>query len=180
MPVEATISEKKLFDLCEPFTMTSVERLWAAASATKYVVKNNVPGAFVECGVWRGGSSMAMMGTLVELGELKRDFFLYDTFQGMTPASTLDIDQNGLDAQTLLERTPKSDGNNIWCVAGIEDVTTNLNLTGYPIEKVKLIEGDVMKTLSLESNLPSNIAILRLDTDWYESTKVELEVLFPA
>lgn len=179
IPVEASQAEIELLTFCQPFTMTSVERLWAALSATKYVAKNNISGAFVECGVWRGGSSMAMMGTLTSLGIENRDFYLFDTFEGMTEATNLDNDPSGVNAQSLLEKTSKGDGNNIWCVADIQDVSTNIALTGYPVERVKLVKGDVLETLLSEENIPDQIAILRLDTDWYESTKIELEILFP-
>jgi hypothetical protein len=50
--------------------------------------------------------------------------------------------------------------------------------TGYPVEKMHFVQGAVEKTLR-EHELPPSIAVLRLDTDWYESTKVEMEVLYP-
>lgn len=45
--------------------------------------------------------------------------------------------------------------------------------------QVILIEGDVLETLVKTQNIPGKISVLRLDTDWYESTKKELEVLYP-
>ena len=68
-----------------PFTMTSPERINALCEAVRYVVRNGIPGAFVECGVWRGGSAMAAVRTLLECGDAERSVFLFDTFEGMTP-----------------------------------------------------------------------------------------------
>jgi hypothetical protein len=53
-----------------------------------------------------------------------------------------------------------------------------MNSTGYPMDQVNFVVGKVEQTLNLRSNIPDAIALLRLDTDWYESTKVELETLY--
>lgn len=179
IPIEASSSEIELLSKCAPFTMTSNERLWSTISASKYVIHNKVPGAFVECGVWRGGSTMAMLGSLVELSTLDREIYLFDTFEGMTAASNLDTDLTGVNAQALMIETEKTAGNNIWCIAGLDDVRSNLSMMNYPDRRFHFIVGDVLETLSVQENLPEEIALLRLDTDWYESTKRELEVLFP-
>jgi hypothetical protein len=62
-------------------------------------------------------------------------------------------------------------------VAGRADVEANVRSTGYPFEQFTFVEGDVSQTL--QQTVPEKIALLRLDTDWYESTKTELEVLYP-
>lgn len=179
VPVEASETENEILMRSRPFTMASDQRVWASMSAAKYIVNNKVLGAVVECGVWRGGCSMAMMETVLSLGPERRDFFLFDTFEGMTDASEFDIDPSGTAARYLLRRARKTEGNNIWCIADFEDVKSNVGKTGYPTEVIHLIQGDVTKTLEIASNLPEKIALLRLDTDWYESTKKELKVLFP-
>ena len=179
VPVEASSEEKEILRRTERFTMTTRERLWASMSAVKYAVLNGVPGAVVECGVWRGGSTMAMVEVLVTLGVRDREVFLFDTFSGMTPASDFDTDSLGVPAKVHLESTPRVTGANVWCIAGIDDVRANLDSTGYPASLIRLVQGDVTETLEIEANLPGSIAVLRLDTDWYESTKKELEILFP-
>jgi O-methyltransferase len=179
VPVEASPEEKQILRRTEGFTMTTRERLWASMSAVKYVALNHVPGAVVECGIWRGGSTMAMIEVLLMLGVRDREVFLFDTFSGMTPASDFDTDSLGVPAKAHLESTPRVTGNNVWCIAGIDDVRANVDSTGYPADLVRLVQGDVLETLEIEANLPAAIAVLRLDTDWYESTKKELEVLFP-
>lgn len=178
-PVEASELDRTIMDFCKPFSMTSSERIWATISATKYIIKNGICGDFVECGVWRGGSSMAMMMTLKNLGATDRQLYLFDTFSGMTEPSKKDVDNSGSLAKTLLNRTNKGNGNNIWCIASIEDVKQNFSKLSYPEEKLRLIKGDVAASLKEEANIPNKIALLRLDTDWYESTKIEMEVLFP-
>jgi O-methyltransferase len=176
-PVEASPEEIAILDRCRPFTMTSNERIWASMSAASYVAKNHVAGAIVECGVWRGGSSMAMLEILMMLGVNDRNFFLYDTFEGMTQPTQFDQDRSGQLAEVLLSKAPKT--SNLWAMASIEDVQENLAKTGYPSQLLHFIEGDVTATLEVQENLPNEIAVLRLDTDWYESTKRELDVLFP-
>jgi|AntAceMinimDraft_1070359.scaffolds.fasta_scaffold20434_3 hypothetical protein len=179
IPVEASEEQSKSMQRCSNFTMTGPEKLWACISAAEYVVKNEIPGAIVECGVWKGGSTMAMVESLVRLGDFSREVFLYDTFEGMTPPSQLDLDPRGIDARTLLESSPKNSANHLWAISELDEVRTNVESTGYPADLMRFIQGDVNSTLENSKNLPDQIAVLRLDTDWYESTKKELEVLFP-
>lgn len=177
-PVEATNSEIDTLNFVKEYTMTSSQRIWSLITATTYVIKNNIKGDFVECGVWRGGSSMAVARTLLALNDRSRALHLYDTFSGMTEPTQFDVEAtSGLQADALLNTTSKGDGNNIWCIASKEDVSMNMAKTGYPSEKVNYVVGDVSKTL--QTPFPNEIALLRLDTDWYESTKIELEILFP-
>jgi predicted O-methyltransferase YrrM len=59
----------------------------------------------------------------------------------------------------------------------LADVQANLRSTGYPVERMRFVVGDVADTVPREA--PERIAILRLDTDWYASTRHELEHLYP-
>jgi len=178
LPVEATEQDAELIASLKPFTMTSSERLWSLINAVRHVVDNRIPGDFVECGVWRGGSVMAMTKELTSLGVLDRQIWLYDTFAGMTKPTSADIEAgSGVTASDMLLATQVADGDNVWCVAGLPDVQTNVFSTGYPKEKFTFVEGDVAQTLG--SSFPESISLLRLDTDWYESTRMELEVLYP-
>jgi O-methyltransferase len=178
-PPELTEKEIAHIELCRPFTMTSPERLYATLSSTKYIARNKIPGAFVECGVWRGGSSMLMAYTLLSLEVNDRDFYLFDTFNGMTEPTEVDRDSSGQTAKHQLNISEKKEGNNIWCIASIEDVQENFSSVGYPSHLVHYVKGDVEETLKMPENLPDQVALLRLDTDWYASTKKELDILFP-
>jgi O-methyltransferase len=178
LPVEATKDDRAIIDSVRPFTMTSSERVWSLLQAVRYVAQHGIPGDFVECGVWRGGSVMAMARKLSSMGHEDRNLWLYDTYEGMTPPSTADVEAvTGTSAADMLASTAVGDGNNVWCVAGLDDVTSNLASTGYPRDRLRFIQGDV--ALTLREEVPEHISLLRLDTDWYESTKSELEILYP-
>lgn len=174
----ADLSEamRESIDRAQPFTMTSPERLATLCMAVEYVVANQIPGAFVECGVWRGGSSMAAALTYQRLGRDDVDLFLFDTFEGMSPPSKEDIrPDTGEAAEELLAASDRR--SEIWAYAPIEEVRRNLAGTGYPAERLHFVKGKVEETIP--ESAPEQIAILRLDTDWYESTKHELNHLLP-
>jgi O-methyltransferase len=164
------------YRLCQPHTMTQPERLYALFNAVRYVVAAGVPGAFAECGVWKGGSVMMMALVLKSLDVTDRDIYLFDTFEGMTAPTDRDVDWRGVPpAQQLAEGDRAR--NDAWAWAPLDDVRRNLQLTGYPMERFVFVRGDVRQTLP--GRAPDRLALLRLDTDWYESTRHELEQLFP-
>jgi len=178
LPIEASEQDAELINSLKRFTMTSSERLWSLINAVRHVVDNQIPGDLVECGVWRGGSVMAMARELSSLGVSDRRIWLYDTFAGMTDPTSFDVEAgSGVTASNMLSSTEVADGDNVWCVAGLQDVRANVRSTGYPFENFTFVEGDVSETL--KSDVPDSISLLRLDTDWYESTRTELEVLYP-
>jgi hypothetical protein len=178
LPGDATPADKAIVDGLRPYSMTSAERLWTLLNAVRYIVAERVPGDIVECGVWRGGSMMAAAGELLRQGDIMRRLWLYDTYAGMTEPTPEDVEAGtGITAEQMLASTSVGDGNNVWCVAGRADVEANMRSTGYPMENIAFIEGDVAQTLL--TSAPSSIALLRLDTDWYQSTKAGLEVLYP-
>ena len=177
LPADVTLEDRAIIEAVAGYTMTSVERQMALIQAIRFVVKQRIAGCYVECGVWRGGSSMAAALTLAQEGDTTRDLYLYDTFEGMTPPTAADRTPDGTLAQVHLDNDPNRTGVN-WCVAGIEDVQRNMASTGYPSERIHLVRGPVEATIP--SQAPEQpIALLRLDTDWYESTKHELIHLFP-
>jgi O-methyltransferase len=178
LPVEATAEQSALIASLRPYTMTSAERLWSLLNAVRYVVEEGLPGDLAECGVWRGGSVMAMALQLKAMGVTDRRIWLYDTFAGMTSPTAEDVEAGtGTTAAEMLTATEVGDGNNVWCVAGRADVEANVRSTGYPMEQFTFVEGDVAQTL--RDQVPESISLLRLDTDWYESTRIGLEVLYP-
>ncbi len=171
-----------IYHKCKDYTMTSPKRMYALYNAVKYIVQNNIEGDIVECGVWRGGSAMVIAYTLELLGDRSRDLFLYDTYEGMTPPTSEDVDYSGNSADVLLKSANKSKGTakeSIWCIADLDDVKSNLAKTKYPENKLHYIQGKVEDTLT-QAAKTDKISLLRLDTDWYESTKIEMEKLFPS
>lgn len=178
LPVEASQTDEAIYSFVRPYTMTSSLRVWALCSAVKYIISKGIDGDFVECGVWRGGSAMAIARQLLALNVKERHIWLYDTFSGMTQPTLEDKEAgSGTEASTLLKNQPREQGKNIWCIASKDDVLSNLEKTGYPLELVQAVQGDILETL--DRVVPRSISLLRLDTDWYESTKKELEVLYP-
>ncbi|OUC14486.1 MAG: macrocin O-methyltransferase [Alkalinema sp. CACIAM 70d] len=161
----------------QPYTMTSVERIFALIQAVEYVVRAGIPGDMVECGVWQGGSMMAVAQTLQRLGDTDRDLYLFDTYEGMPQPTEADVDYSGNSAAAEFEAMKKTADSSDWCYASIEQVQQNLASTGYPMARINLIKGKVEDTIPVQA--PEKIAILRLDTDWYESTQHELIHLFP-
>jgi len=178
LPVEASPADAALISSLRQYTMTSAQRLWSLLNAVRYITENEISGDLVECGVWRGGSVMAMASQLLRQGVSDRQIWLYDTFAGMTEPTTEDVEAGtGVTAQSMLATTEIGDGNNVWCVASREDVAHNVATTGYPPAQFHFVQGDVVQTLTQQ--VPDSIALLRLDTDWYESTRAGLEVLYP-
>jgi hypothetical protein len=167
-----------LQERCAPRTMTSIERMYALHQATAHIVRTDVPGDLVECGVWRGGSVMLMALTLLALGVDDRTIWLYDTFAGMTPPAAEDVQvMTGEAAADVLATHPRDEEDPFWGVAPRTVVEDGLRTTGYPMDLFRFVEGDVLDTLPVEA--PDGIALLRLDTDWYASTRHELEHLYP-
>lgn len=167
----------QLYHLCQGASMTSVERLYGLWQAVRHVTEAGIPGAFVECGVWRGGSVMLMAATLRGLGVRDRDIWLYDTFEGMSEPSGNDVDVMGNPADALLRSDARSEDSSIWAYAPIDAVRRNVAQVDYPADRYRFVKGRVEDTIPAEA--PDEIAILRLDTDWYESTRHELVHLFP-
>ena len=178
LPPDFTQDERALVLNVREFTATSPERIIALKTAVEFIVRNKVPGSLVECGVWRGGSVMTIALTLLKLGETNRNLYLFDTFEGMTPPTAEDYDVHGQPASTIFSRLARKTGGSDWCCATVEEVRSNIASTGYPMKRVHLIKGRVEETIP-NPVLTFPIALVRLDTDWYGSTKHELIHLFP-
>jgi len=162
---------QRMLSACRMATMTSTERLYALHCAVRYVVEAGIPGAFAECGVWKGGSVMMIALTLQSLGVTDRNIYLFDTFTGPPPPTDADVDLTGV---SMVELT---NSGIVWPRAPLEEVRANLGATPYPAERFHIVPGDVRDTIP--RNAPDLIALLRLDTDWYESTSHEIQHLFP-
>lgn len=160
----------------ESLTMVGVDRLWAVIQSTKYILANHLEGDLVECGVWRGGCAIAMAMILKDFNSNKK-IWLFDTFAGMTKPSKFDIKFDGKETLKKFILSDRGDHNN-WCYSSLDEVKKSFEKFNL-IKNINFIKGDVLETLLIPQNLPDEIALLRLDTDWYESTKKELEILYP-
>jgi O-methyltransferase len=177
LPPDFDTQMTEIVRLVRPYTLTSPERIFALCSALRYLEHAGVPGDIVECGVWRGGSMMAAAYTLRKLGNERRRLLLFDTFEGMPPPDQRDVAYTGETAAARLARSDRADPSSVWAYAPLDDVQTNMARTGYPAAQIAYVRGKVERTLP--ASAPDQIALLRLDTDWYESTRHELEHLFP-
>jgi O-methyltransferase len=168
----------EIWRTCRPFTMTSKARGYGLFKAAEHLVRTGVAGDLVECGVWRGGSTMVMAMSMLHFGDASRTIHLFDTFNGMTRPTDLDRSAiSGAPALGRWEAARRPDGGNDWGRADLDDVRTNLGLTRYPADRFRFYPGDVADTLPKAAM--GDIALLRLDTDFYESTKIELETFYP-
>jgi hypothetical protein len=174
--------DRRIVERALPLTLTGAARLQALVDAVRYCESSGAEGAFAECGVWRGGSVLAMVLTLQDMGVDDRDIYLYDTFEGMTEPTEHDvspIDPPALETWREAER----EGTKAWPYLfdpetfNEEAVLETVLSTGYPRERVHAVAGTVEETLPEQA--PERLAILRLDTDWYESTRHELVHLYP-
>jgi O-methyltransferase len=165
----------QIIERVRPYTMTGPERVATLCNAVEYIEAASIEGDIVECGVWKGGSMMAAALSLLHLKKQQREFYLYDTYEGMTDPTEKDITISGKSAWVILDELA-----DVYPRRGsspLSEVQTNMGATGYPVDLIHYVKGRVEDTIA--QKVPDQIAILRLDTDWYESTMYELERLWP-
>jgi len=169
--------EMEIMKAISPHTMTPPERQWALIRAVEHVVMHEIPGDIVECGVWKGGNLM-LAGLVLNQMQSQRTIFAYDTFAGMSAPTEFDRKtQGGMAVDEKFSALDRGDFNE-WCYGPLNTVKNNIQSVGLSLSSFRFIQGKCEDTLALPENLPDKISILRLDTDWYESTKAELEVLY--
>jgi hypothetical protein len=177
LPSDYDDEAKEIIRAVRPWTMTGPDKMYALIQAVRYVARHRIPGDVVECGVWRGGSMQAVARTLLAAGDTARDLHLFDTYEGMPPPSDRDLRRSDeRSAEELLAEESREDSK-VWAVATLDDVKDGFSRLDYPAERVHFVKGKVEDTIP--GHAPEQISILRLDTDWYESTRHELEHLYP-
>jgi O-methyltransferase len=175
LPIDFDDTDAELCRRVAPYTMTTPPRIYALRRAVEYVATRPITGGVVECGVWRGGSMMAVALTLLRLGITDRDLYLFDTFAGMTEPGEEDVKHTGERAADVLAGASRDSHD--WAVAPLDQVREAVLSVGYPKDRIHFVQGRVEDTLP--AHAPKEIALLRLDTDWYASTKHELMHLYP-
>ena len=173
MPPDASAQDREIIQRVRSFTMTSPARILATIMAGRHVASLGIPGAIVECGVWRGGSTMAIALSLMHSNCASVPIYLFDTFDGMPQPEPAD----GTRAMKTWNAKRTPNGHSDWCLAGVDEVRRNMESTGYPGCYIHYVKGRVEDTLPDQA--PDAISLLRLDTDFYASTKHELRHLFP-
>lgn len=173
-PVDTDAHTRRVIEATAEFTLTPHARVIALVDAVRHVVQHGVSGSIVECGVWRGGSMMAVAMTLLEQGDTSRDLYLFDTFTAMPPAGPEDYLANG---QKVFDLSPGDEVPDEYAFLPLDAVRNAMASTGYPVERLHFVPGLVEDTIP--SSAPDAVALCRLDTDYYSSTKHELEHLYP-
>jgi hypothetical protein len=171
---------------CSPHTMSNVYLQFALYQAARYVVSAGIEGDVVECGVWKGGSAMICALTFMEMGVTDRKIYLYDSYDYTWPGfSEHDAqiygrsnEQTGDFVKNQRERVRLEKEGMREVLLSLEAVRSNLRTTGYPDENIIYVKGYVEETIP--AIMPEQIALLRLDTDLYDSTLHELKHLYPS
>lgn len=168
---------EELLAAARGLSMTAPVAQWELIQAIRYIEGNRIPGDIVECGVWRGGN-LVIAGLLRQRMGFDRQIWAFDTFAGMTAPSSVDFKPaEDLDVRKKFASLDHDDHNE-WCLASEEEVLRNFEAR-VGNRDLRTVKGPVEETLTDPGNLPERIAILRLDTDFYESTRAEMEVLYP-
>jgi O-methyltransferase len=156
-----------------PYTLGGWKALDNAFNVILRVENNKIPGVVIECGVAQGGTAAMMALSSRALGDENRDFWFFDSYEGL-PEPTAE-DYQGEEAGDYVGVLVKGS-----CLGTLEQVSElffdKLNL---PKDKINLVKGWFQDTVPSHKEKVGRIAILRLDGDWYESTKIPLENFYP-
>lgn len=151
-----------------PYTLGGPKALDNAFEIVRLVEKNNIQGAIVECGVAQGGCAAMMALSSRTYGNLEREFWFFDSYEGLPEPTEEDYKdfKTGDHVGVLVKGS---------CLGTIEGVSDLLfNKFNLPKNKINLVKGWFQDTVPLHKEKVGKIAILRLDGDWYESTKIPL------
>ena len=180
IPIEATEDERKLIKKIRGLSMTGSLRMWALIVAFKSILQNNIEGDFVETGVWKGGNLILIQKLIEKYGIKDKKIIGYDTFEGFPKGSNFDKDFNNVNADDyFLSKDNVENSDSFNSFVGINDVKKNFNDNSKINNNLILIKGKTQESLLNEKNIPKKISLLRLNTSFYESTKIELEILYP-
>lgn len=177
--------ELNLVKVCKKYNFgtTTEYNLLQFFNSYKKIYKNQVQGSFVECGVWKG-IYLVFIQKLNEYYNLNnRKIYGYDTFEGnprpLEKNDDINVDKYGNSLIKEYDYKKMDDNTSGWNNASLDNVQENFNQNTQPNNNLILIKGKVEDTLLDQKNLPEKIAILKLDTNFYESFKIELEILAP-
>lgn len=170
-----------IYNVISQYTMVPPDSLYSLYKSVLYIEKNKIKGNIVECGVWKGGCCMLIALVLKKMGNTSRKIFMYDTYEGMTEPTSKDVNNAGdkaLDCYKEMKETNTfRNGITNWAECSLDIVKENLKKVDYPEENIIFVKGKIEDTIP--QIMPDEISLLRLDTDWYESTLHELKYLYP-
>jgi O-methyltransferase len=164
------MNTNELYSLIKDYTMCRQERFTTFCNAIKNT--NYLEGCIVECGVWKGGMICGASKFAIN-NNINRKFYAFDSYEGFPEPTEKDIVAYTNESALKLDN---------WGVksapVNLESLTTLLecmNLLSIPIDMIIPIKGWFKDTVPL---FDKKIVILRLDGDWYDSTKVCLDYLY--
>jgi hypothetical protein len=166
---------EKILELVKPYSMVHETGIIFAMASVLHSIKNLHRGHIVECGVWRGGCALAMLLIQRELyGKIVKPVHMLDSFAGLPEVENIDGPlasqwQSGADKDTFFDN----------CKADITDLKKTLEKNNISENDYSIVKGWFDDTIpKFAENLSiEGIAVLRLDSDWYASTKLCLDYL---
>lgn len=185
-PFEASFQQAA--ERVRPYTMLSQARLYSLFRQAVYCEENGITGAFVECGVWKGGAVALMAMANLTYGKTRRDIHLFDAFDNICePDQAVDGERAVAETQKWAKKgnangrlVPLDGFYDQFGGAGTLEGNRELleNNVGYEAVRLHFHKGWFQDTLPADAKDIDKIAILRIDGDWYASTKVCLDFLF--
>jgi O-methyltransferase len=148
-------------------TMVGVKRLDNLQHCVLAVLKDGVPGDFIETGIWRGGSVILMRAILKAHGVTDRTVFAADSFEGLPKPDADTYPADKRDPHWTFKELAVS----------LEQVRANIERYGLLDDRVHFLKGWFKDTLP-EAPI-EQLAVARLDGDMYESTMTAIEALYP-
>jgi len=171
---EASEEKLEMINSFEKISLTSKTNLWSIFQSIEYINNKNIAGDIVECGIYNG-FTIAFMNQILIKNYLDKVIWGYDTFEDGFLKETI----SDKDILTIKKKVFNIDNDKTKFFT-LEEVILNIKkFSEYNDDKFRLIKGDIIKTLDSEENIPKKISFLRLDTDLYETTKKQLEILYP-
>ena len=178
-PIELNQEENRIIHYVRAnnLSMCSTQNLQQTAIACKYIALNDIPGDFVECGVYKGGNAL-IAAKIFDMYKINKKVYLFDTFTGMTKPTKYDLRTSDKKPMLFKYLSLQQKNHTDWAYTSIEEVKENFKKVNLLKDNVIFVKGEVEKTLNQHINIPKAISFLRLDTDWYKSTKKELDILY--
>lgn len=175
MLLDSNKERKAILEVIKPYTHVNYQRLKFLWDISEKVAISGISGAFVEAGAWRGGCA-GILSYISKKYDYKNRLYFFDSFEGLPQPTP----EDGKDAKTFADGKVEGELKSIEKVQAEESYIKELLFSKIGIDhsKVNIVKGWFQDTLPIYKNIIGDIVILRLDGDWYESTKVALENLY--